>query len=152
MIYFLRREEDASIKIGSTVNLASRLKQHRKEHADTTLTLLGITDGGVADEKALHRRFARLKTGSTPICEWFFPDSELLDYVASVVRPWTEADDSRLNITPNAVVVRGCVEWRDWLKRLAEHDRTNMAELLDRATADYARNTGFEEKAPKRQP
>jgi hypothetical protein len=54
------------------------------------------------------------------------------------------------NVTPNAVVVRGCREWHEWLKELAEHDRTSMAETIDRALIDYARKVGFKKGAPER--
>jgi hypothetical protein len=52
--------------------------------------------------------------------------------------------------SPNGLVIRCSPEWRDWLKRLAEHDRTSMAEVLDRGAMDYARKVGFKEGAPRR--
>jgi hypothetical protein len=51
---------------------------------------------------------------------------------------------------PNGLIVRGSKEWREWLGRLAEHDRTTMADLIDRAVVDYARKVGFGEGAPRR--
>jgi hypothetical protein len=51
---------------------------------------------------------------------------------------------------PNGLVIRGSVEWRDWLKRAAEFERTTVAELIDRAAASYARLIGFKEAPPKR--
>lgn len=51
---------------------------------------------------------------------------------------------------PNSLVLRGTVEWRDWIKRLAEFDRTNVAALLDRAAVDYAKARGFTELPPPR--
>lgn len=52
--------------------------------------------------------------------------------------------------SPNGLVIRCSNEWREWLKELAEHDRTSMAEILDRAAIDYARKVGFKKGAPKR--
>jgi uncharacterized protein (DUF1778 family) len=54
------------------------------------------------------------------------------------------------NITPNAVVVRGKPEWREWLKRAAAHEQSTMAEFLDRAARLYAKKIGFTEGAPDR--
>lgn len=150
MIYFLRRESDGSIKIGATTNLVRRLKQHRKKYKGITLTLMGIVDGGPIDERCLHLKFARLKVESTPICEWFTPDPELISYIESVSRPWVASDDTPSNATPNGLVIRCTPEWRDWLNRLAEHDRTAMAGVLDRAARLYAHKIGFKEGAPKR--
>lgn len=50
----------------------------------------------------------------------------------------------------NAVVLRGTVEWRDWLKRVAEFDRTNVAALFDRSVVEYAKARGFTEPPPAR--
>jgi hypothetical protein len=44
MIYFLQHTGDRSIKIGTTVNLRTRLAQLREEYGDE-LALLGIMDG-----------------------------------------------------------------------------------------------------------
>jgi hypothetical protein len=150
VIYFLRRENDGSVKIGATTNLTRRLKQHRKKYKGITLSLMGIVDGGPKDERCLHLKFARLKVESTPICEWFTPAPELIEYIRDATRPWTDADDSPSNATPNGLVIRCLPEWRDWLNRLAEHDRTSMAGVIDRAAIDYARKIGFKEGAPKR--
>lgn len=53
-------------------------------------------------------------------------------------------------VTPNAVVVRGSAEWREWLKRAAAHEQSSMAEFLDRAARAYAKKIGFTEGAPDR--
>lgn len=51
---------------------------------------------------------------------------------------------------PNALVVRGSVEWREWVKELADFDRTTVADEIDRALVDRARQIGFKKVAPKR--
>jgi uncharacterized protein (DUF1778 family) len=48
------------------------------------------------------------------------------------------------------LVVRGSAEWRDWIKRAAEYERTTVADFIDRAAADRARQNGFKEAPPKR--
>lgn len=51
---------------------------------------------------------------------------------------------------PNGLVVRTSSEWREWLKRAADHERTTVADFLDRAAADRAHRNGFQEEPPKR--
>lgn len=46
--------------------------------------------------------------------------------------------------------VRGTPEWRDWLNRLAEHNRVKTADAIDHALVAWARATGFIEPPPKR--
>jgi hypothetical protein len=53
---------------------------------------------------------------------------------------------------PRAVLfsVRGRPSWHEWLKRLADYDRSSVVEVLDRAAARYAKLIGFEEPPPER--
>ncbi len=46
--------------------------------------------------------------------------------------------------------VRGSEEWRAWVERLIDHDRTSWPDLVDRALAAYAKSVNFEEPPPKR--
>jgi hypothetical protein len=46
--------------------------------------------------------------------------------------------------------VKGRPAWLLWLKRLAKEDRTSVVELIDRATARYAKDIGFTEQPPER--
>jgi hypothetical protein len=49
------------------------------------------------------------------------------------------------------IALRSRPEWRDWVERLAEFERTSsLNELFDRAIVAYARQVGFKEVAPKR--
>jgi uncharacterized protein (DUF1778 family) len=48
------------------------------------------------------------------------------------------------------VSIRVSSEYRDWLNRLAEFERVNLSDLLDRAITRYARDVQFKEVAPKR--
>jgi hypothetical protein len=51
---------------------------------------------------------------------------------------------------PIALTIRGRVEWKEWVARLAEADRTSLNELVDRSLARYAREIGFKEAPPER--
>jgi hypothetical protein len=51
---------------------------------------------------------------------------------------------------PIVLAVKGRREWKEWVDRLAAHDRSSVNELIDRALARYARWIGFEEVPPER--
>jgi hypothetical protein len=55
-----------------------------------------------------------------------------------------------LNPRPTALTVKGNLEWRDWVERVAEHCRTDIAKLVDAAIVEYAEKRGFAEKPPRR--
>ena len=64
-------------------------------------------------------------------------------------KPGPKPDPTR--VRSEAVMLRGRPEWKEWLGRLAEFDRSaSMNELFDRAIAVYAREVGFKETPPKR--
>ena len=50
----------------------------------------------------------------------------------------------------NVFSIRGSQEWRDWVGRLADHNRLKVADVIDRALVAYARQEGFTEPAPRR--
>jgi hypothetical protein len=58
----------------------------------------------------------------------------------------------RPDADPRKIVlaVRGRQAWKDWIDRLAAHDRSSINELIDRALARYAREIGFKEVPPER--
>lgn len=51
---------------------------------------------------------------------------------------------------PLAIQVRGSAEWKQWLEELAEFDRSNLADICDRAIAAYGRSIGFPKPPPPR--
>jgi hypothetical protein len=50
----------------------------------------------------------------------------------------------------NVLSIRGSVEWRAWVGRLADHSRLKVADVIDRALLVYAKQEGFTESAPRR--
>jgi len=48
------------------------------------------------------------------------------------------------------VTLKGNPEFRDWLNRFAEFDRSTAVQITEKALVAYARQLGFEEPAPKR--
>ncbi len=82
MIYFARLGPGGPIKVGTTIDLLRRLKEHEKAFG-VEVIVLGVRDGGKDEERRHHRMFAhlRLKPGESGPCERFRPGPELLDYI-----------------------------------------------------------------------
>ena len=49
------------------------------------------------------------------------------------------------------MTIKGTIEWKAWLDRLAEFSRLPNTILIDLALAEWAKNHGFQEPPPKRQ-
>jgi hypothetical protein len=79
-VYFLRIGSDGPVKIGSSRDPAARQADLQTAHPDK-LVLLGAVGGGRGEELRLHRKFSSLRL----MGEWFRPDGELLEYIASVL-------------------------------------------------------------------
>ena len=77
VVYFLQAEVDLRIKIGTTKNLALRLKVLRAI-SPVRLRLVGMVRGGRQLERMLHLAFAPLRCGRT---EWFEPGESLVSYI-----------------------------------------------------------------------
>ncbi len=60
------------------MKLAPRLQIMQTDNHEK-ITLLASAVGGPKEERELHRRFVHLRTRG----EWFRPDPELLEYIAS---------------------------------------------------------------------
>lgn len=48
------------------------------------------------------------------------------------------------------VTLKGNPEFREWLNRLADHDRSTAVQVMERGVIAYAKQVGFTEPAPKR--
>jgi hypothetical protein len=83
VIYFIRRPDDGSIKIGTTELLSARLGQLKAQHPGD-LTVLGVISGSYADERALHDRFAHLRGDG----EWFRAGDDLMEFIRQESRSW----------------------------------------------------------------
>jgi hypothetical protein len=46
--------------------------------------------------------------------------------------------------------VRGSAPWREWVRGLLEHDRSDWPDLVDKALVAYAKSIGYKEAAPRR--
>lgn len=81
LIYYVRRESDGLIKIGTSRHLASRLSTHKREYGP--LQLMAVEGGSHKQENALHRQFADLRAEGR---EWFRPELALLEHIYKIMR------------------------------------------------------------------
>ena len=70
---------------------------------------------------------------------------------APMARPKTKKR-SETDLEIRTIGVRATKDWADWLERAAKHNRITVASFLDRAAAEHAKETGFDEPPPPRLP
>jgi hypothetical protein len=78
MIYFVQVGIDGPIKIGYTKNMANRLIGLQSDNP-YKLIVLGVMDGDVVKEGALHIKFDEYRIRG----EWFWPVKPILSYIES---------------------------------------------------------------------
>jgi hypothetical protein len=103
IVYYLRRESDGLIKIGTSARFATRLRNLRTQHGRLRVLLTHVGDRG--REQDLHATFS----GWWVEGEWHQPGAGLLDWIAEVRRrpvnvqgalPETEPLDYILGLKP----------------------------------------------------
>lgn len=78
-VYFIEAEETGLVKIGHAANPESRMKSIQGM-SPAKLRLIGYMPGSIADEKALHARFATDRSHG----EWFRHSRQISDYIQEV--------------------------------------------------------------------
>jgi len=79
VVYFLAA--GPFIKIGKGSGDATKRASELQTGCPYPITILATMPGGVREEKALHRRFARIRAHG----EWFRAEDFLLNFIASIV-------------------------------------------------------------------
>ncbi len=122
MIYFIEAEGLNLIKIGFTDRrMGSRLAALRSSSA-VALTLLGVIEGTVKDEKRTHVRFIELWHHG----EWFRAEPGLRRYIADHACPWAPVPLEKEKLTKRE---------KNWGKTLLEaHGITKTADEWSRFT------------------
>jgi len=82
VIYFIRSGDSGPIKIGLSNDVRQRARDLQTAHG-VQLQVLGVMEGGRAEEKALHQQFAHARG----VGEWFWPTPELLELIQSKAAP-----------------------------------------------------------------
>jgi hypothetical protein len=139
VIYFVQATDGGPVKIGTTVNLSSRLASLQSE-VGKPLCVLAVADGGVDEEGAIHRRFDHLRNKPS---EWFIADDELTGFVAKHGRPWDGCDEQPLNRKLAIISLKGTPEFAAWLADFAEFCRLSQADAVEHGLVCLAREKGF---------
>lgn len=146
MIYFLQLETGA-IKIGFTDDIESRLASLARHYGHQP-AVLATMDGDRSTERDLHDRFSEHRYGRT---EQFKPATEILAFIGRplLVGPNPSVIESAPSKTI-AVALKASPEWKDWVESFADHERLDVAKLIDIALDHYAKAREFKKEAPKR--
>ena len=113
MIYFVRSRETGLIKIGTSICFNRRLYDIRDNGG--LPEVLGVTKGGVARERCLHRLFQAYHHH----IEWFYPSEHILAFIRLKTKRWEGEDDlpqnqptqSHVSITHAARLLGRSIEW-----------------------------------------
>jgi len=49
-----------------------------------------------------------------------------------------------------AVTLRGGPDWKEWLEGFADHCRSDVSKVIDKALIQYAKSEGYNKEAPRR--
>lgn len=135
VVYFMRRENDGLIKIGTTTAISERFRALDREHG-ATLEILGVMEGDKRLESDLHLRFSRSRVEG----EWFSPSIDLLDYIKTFSVEWDGIGEKpvRVDLPPDV---------HDLLRLVAAYRRVSMAalarEFVERMVRDEAKERGI---------
>ena len=61
-------------------------------------------------------------------------------------KPGPKPDPQRVRTA--LVQIRAMPDWKDWVKELADFDRCDVVDLIDKALVGYARGVKFPKQAP----
>lgn len=147
-VYFAQPIGGGPIKIGHATVVHARIAQ-LEEHYCQPLALLATMPGGRAEEKEIHQKFHHLRFGQT---EQFRPDPDLIAFMRRPLFASATPVGGAMPANFRTVGIRSSAEWADWIERLAKHNRTDVAKVLDAAASQYAKSTGFDEPPPERIP
>ena len=82
IVYYMAHPDfKGAIKIGTTVNMKTRLHRYRVKNSNVAYEFLTWELGDAATESQRHRYFSKYHI----IGEWFFFDGELKSYVQSLI-------------------------------------------------------------------
>lgn len=159
MIYFVQPVDGGPIKIGTTINLESRIRSLER-HYGRKLAVLATMDGSYDEEKAIHDRFSHLRFGRT---ELFRPAFDLLEFIGRPLLACANPD------TVEAIKPASALDGRDDVttridrvlasraKAVANHRGVTIGELLsellekpvNRAFLDVLKKIKEETEGPK---
>lgn len=82
MVYFIREERDFTVKIGFTDQEVERRVSQIRSANPAPIVLLGFIEGGLKEEKQVHRIFDRFRLARNK--EWFRYDCSMVYFLRLV--------------------------------------------------------------------
>jgi hypothetical protein len=116
MIYFIQAEGVGRVKIGKAKAPVERLRDLRVG-CPVSLTLVGIQDGDLLEEKNLHSKFSHIWSHG----EWFFETTELIEYMRSNLKKLEAPSPTK--IRPDA---RRCASCSHTVRGFNAENRTGL--------------------------
>lgn len=132
IVYFVRRESDQTIKIGTTKNIEERIRFLMRRYG--RMTPIGYIAGYFDEEEKLHKKFKHLRLGKS---EFFSPMCELIDYIFSEALP-LEVDYTPLRepIACKPISLKVTKEMHKELKRLSQSNGATLSGFVRKVLAD----------------
>lgn len=76
VVYYVQRMSDRAVKIGTSTDVAKRVRQLQARHGPGVV-LLATEEGGYRQEAERHRQWAALRLEG----EWFRGEEELMEFI-----------------------------------------------------------------------
>jgi hypothetical protein len=139
VIYFMQPADGGPVNIGYSVDVGTRRMQLSAAYS-RGLVILATMEGGRAEEREIHARFAHLRFGRT---EQFQPAPELLEFIGRPLfanaTPVVPMDSKEITLAS----LKGSPAQADWLE--AAHKKTHFAKsvIVRLALALWAERNGL---------
>jgi hypothetical protein len=147
VIYFLQDGECGRVKIGYTANMAGRYPN--AVPGNRRPIVLGVMEGTLDDELALHCRFASIALRG----EMFRPTDELLTFIRSVTQPWEPPPPKQKPVADpskgTVIRFRARSEYVAYLKRWASEEGISVSALIEQSLIALAEHEGEPELPPR---
>lgn len=104
MIYFVKHVESGHIKIGTSRNYRARFNSLTAQYG--IIHEIGVMPGHRKEEQRLHTKYKKLAVEDGKGREWFYPTSDLIDFILSntVSSTYFDADKDDMRLYQGVVV------------------------------------------------
>jgi hypothetical protein len=143
LIYFIQADASRRIKIGTTIRLSACLKKLEAEYT-ARLEVLGVCQGGLAEEQIIKARFKDFATCD----DWFLSKDSLMDFIRDETWPWDGCDEVTIP-GENYKWMEIPDPWQEWLAEASVHCRVpGTRRFAFAAFVSFAKQCGFTKEPP----